>query len=374
LRDEAAGRAPAALFFPGTGCEAAAVPDEHLMPAAVYIGDGAIELQHLPIPEFGPGDALIEVSHCGICGTDLHLVLERFARPGSVLGHEWSGTIAALGSDVHGWEIGARVVVDATKGCGTCRACLRGRPSVCLRREPPDLLDFSRGAFCRYKVAPAARLLRVPAGLSSRGAALTEPIAIALHAVNLARATPDDRVLVTGAGPVGLLTMAVLHSRGVQDIVVSEPAPARRERAAALAASAVIAPDALPRAAMGRPVEAPFTIVFECSGQGAAAEQALDQLDYAGTFVFVGTGSTPPRVNHNRVIVMEQTLIGAYNYDAEGFGPALELLASGTLPLDQLIEPIDIGLDQVLATMRRLAAGELPGKVMVTPVVAGSAA
>jgi threonine dehydrogenase-like Zn-dependent dehydrogenase len=114
--------------------------------------------------------------------------------------------------------------------------------------------------------------------------------------------------------------------------------------------------------------------VFECSGQGAAAEQALDQLDYAGTFVFVGTGSTPPRVNHNRVIVMEQTLIGAYNYDAEGFGPALELLASGTLPLDQLIEPIDIGLDQVLATMRRLAAGELPGKVMVTPVVAGSAA
>ena len=342
------------------------------MPAAVYVGDGAIEVQQLPIPEFGPGDALIEVSHCGICGTDLHLVLERFARPGSVLGHEWSGTIAALGAAVEGWEIGARVVVDPTKGCGTCRACRRDRPSVCLRREPPDLLDFSRGAFCRYKVAPGARLLRVPDALSRRGAALTEPIAIALHAVNLARATPDDRVLVTGAGPVGLLTIAVLHSRGVHDIVVSEPAPARRERAAAIGATAVIAPEALPRAQMGRPVEEPFTIVFECSGKGAAAESALDQLDYAGTFVFVGTGSPPPRVNHNRVIVMEQTLIGAYNYDAAGFAPALELLASGTLPLDQLIEPVDIGLDQVLSTMHRLAAGELPGKVMVTPVVAGT--
>jgi 2-desacetyl-2-hydroxyethyl bacteriochlorophyllide A dehydrogenase len=343
--------------------------DAQLMPAAVYLGDGAMEVQHLPVPALGPDDALVEVSHCGICGTDLHLVLERFARPGSVLGHEWAGTIAALGSATSGWEIGARVVLDPTPGCGECRACTRGRPAVCLRREPPDLLDFSRGAFCRFKLVPAARLVRIPESLSTRAAALTEPAAIALHTVNLANVTPDDRVLVTGGGPVGLLTTAVLRSRGVRDIVVSEPAPARRERALAVGASAVITPDELPRAPMGRPVEAPFTVVFECSGHGSAAESALDQLDYAGTFVFVGTGSPPPRVNHNRVIVMEQTIIGAYNYDAAGFRPALELLASGALPLDLLIEPIDIGLDQVLSTMHRLAAGELPGKVMVTPEV-----
>ena len=177
-------------------------------------------------------------------------------------------------------------------------------------------------------------------------------------------------MLVTGAGPVGLLTTAVLRSRGVRDIIVSEPAPLRRERALAVGAGAVVAPDELPRAPMGRPVDEPFTVVFECSGHARAAEAALDQLDYAGTFVFVGTGHTPPRVNHNRVIVLEQTLIGAYNYDAEGFGPALELLASGALPLDLLIEPVDIGLDDVLPTMHRLAAGELPGKVMVTPEVA----
>jgi 2-desacetyl-2-hydroxyethyl bacteriochlorophyllide A dehydrogenase len=337
------------------------------MPAAVYVGEGAIELQQLPVPKLGPDEALIEVSHCGICGTDLHLVLERFARPGSVLGHEWSGTIAALDADVNGWEIGARVVVDPTRGCGDCRACRRDRPAVCLRRPPIDLLDFSHGAFCRYKVAPAARLLRVPDELSTRTAALTEPTAIALHTVNLSGAGPDDRVLVAGGGPVGLLTTAVLASRGVREIVVSEPAPLRRARALAVGAGSVVAPDELPRAPMGRPVDSPFTIAFECSGHGAAAESALDQLDYAGTLVFVGTGSTPPRVNHNRVIVMEQTLIGAYNYDAEGFRPALELLASGALPLDLLIEPVDIGLDQVLTTMHRLAAGEFPGKVMVSP-------
>jgi 2-desacetyl-2-hydroxyethyl bacteriochlorophyllide A dehydrogenase len=339
------------------------------MPAAVYVGEGDIEVQHLPVPDLGPDDALVEVSHCGICGTDLHLVLERFARPGSVLGHEWAGTIAAIGSNVTGWDLGARVVLDPTPGCGECRACRAGRSSVCLRREPPDLLDFSRGAFCRYKLVPASRMLRVPETLSTRAAALTEPTAIAIHTVNLAHVDTDDRVLVTGAGPVGLLTTAVLRSRGVHHIVVSEPAPLRRERALAVGASAVVTPDELPRAPMGRPVESPYTVVFECSGHGSAAESALDQLDYAGTFVFVGTGSPPPRVNHNRVIVMEQTIIGAYNYDAAGFGPALELLASGLLPLDLLIEPVDIGLDQVLTTMHRLAAGELPGKVMVTPQV-----
>src|SRR5262249_39216061 len=123
------------------------------MRAAVYIGDGAIEVQDIAVPDLGPRDALIEVSHCGICGTDLHLVLERYARPGSVLGHEWAGTVAALGADVTGTvAIGARVVCNPIGGCGECRACTAGRPSVCLRREPPDLLDFSRGAFTRYKL------------------------------------------------------------------------------------------------------------------------------------------------------------------------------------------------------------------------------
>ena len=310
---------------------------------------------------------MIEVSHCGICGTDLHLVLEKYARPGSVLGHEWAGTIAALGSDVRGWEIGQRVVAGPTPGCGECRACLRGRPSVCLRREPPDLLDFSHGAFCRYKIVDGSRLLAIPDNLSTRAAALSEPTAIAIHTVNLSGVQPGDRVLVTGGGPVGLLTTAVLRARGIDDITVSEPAPERRARAAAVGASTVITPDELPRAPMGRATAGAYTYAFECSGNARAAESAFDQLDYAGTLVFVGTGHESPRINHNRAIVLETTIIGAYNYDADGFGPALELLASGKLPLDLLIEPVDVVLTDLRSTLDRLAAGELPGKVMVVP-------
>jgi 2-desacetyl-2-hydroxyethyl bacteriochlorophyllide A dehydrogenase len=337
------------------------------MPAAVYLGDGAIEVRELPVPALGTDDVLVEISHCGICGTDLHLVLERYARPGSVLGHEWSGTVAATGAAAAAtWEIGTRVVSNPTPGCGECRACRRGRPSVCLRREPPDFLEF-RGAFCRYVAVPAGRLSRIPDTLSSRAAALTEPTAITIHTVNLADVSPDDRVLVTGAGPVGLLTTAVLRTRGVNDITVSEPAPRRRERALAVGAARAIDPGALAAAPMGRPVAEPYTIAFECSGNARAAEAALDQLDYAGLLVFVGTGHETPRVNQNRMIVLELTTIGAYNYDQAGFAPALELLASGELPLDLLIEPDDVPLDALLSTMQRLAAGELPGKVMVKP-------
>jgi threonine dehydrogenase-like Zn-dependent dehydrogenase len=352
----------------GTGPtrEADPVSDE-TMNAAVYIGEGAIEVRELPVPDLGPNDVRIAVSHCGICGTDLHLVLEKYARPGSVLGHEWSGTIAAVGSGVSDWQPGTRVVAGPTPGCGKCRACVRGRPSVCLEREPPDLLDFSRGAFAEYKTVDAARLLTIPEALSTRDAALTEPTAIAIHTVNLSGVTPEDRVLVTGAGPVGLLTIAVLRARGIDDITVSEPAPLRRERALSLGAREAVEPDALPRAPMGRPVGGSFSYAFECSGNARAGESALDQLDYAGTLVFVGTGHDMPRVNHNRVIVLELTIIGAYNYDAGGFAPALDLLASGQLPLDLLIEPVDVVLADVGATIQRLAAGDLPGKVMVVP-------
>ena len=337
-----------------------------LMEACVYVGDGVLEVQDVPVPAPGPGDVLIEIAQCGICGTDLHLVLGRIARPGTVLGHEWAGTITATGEGVDGWSVGQRVVCGPAPGCGECRACRADRPSVCLRRPPTDHLAF-RGAFARYVVAPATQLVGVPEHLPSRAAALTEPTAVALHAVTLSRVTPDDRVLVTGAGPVGLLVTAVLRAQGVRDITVSEPAPARRERALAVGAARTVTPDSLPTPSMGSPVPEPYTVVFECSGNASGGEAAIDQLDFAGVCVLVGTGHDFPRLNHNRVIVLENTIIGSYNYDAGGFAPALELLASGRMPLDELIEPVDVFLDELLPVMQRCVAGELPGKVMVRP-------
>jgi 2-desacetyl-2-hydroxyethyl bacteriochlorophyllide A dehydrogenase len=224
-----------------------------------------------------------------------------------------------------------------------------------------------RGAFARFVTVGSASVLRLPDSLDLRAAALTEPTAIALHAVELAEVATEDRVLVTGAGPVGLLIIAVLRSLGVTDISVSEPVPLRRDRALAVGATAAIDPDQLVDPGMGHVVEHPYAVAFECSGRATAAEQALGQLDFAGTLVFVGTGSDPTRVNHNRMIIMELEAIGAYNYSAAGFGPAVELLDSGLLPVDLLIEDDEIPLSAIMDTMGRLSRGELAAKVLVSP-------
>ncbi len=344
-----------------------AVPSD-VMTAAIYVGDGRIEVDEVPVPEPAGGEVLIEVAECGICGSDLHLVLERYARPGAILGHEWSGTVVSPDRSGRGWAEGDRVVFSPTPGCGTCRPCRRGRPSVCRQRPPSDMRDM-RGAFAQYVAVSSDNLARIPDGLATRPAALAEPTAIALHAVELSGVRPDDRVLVTGAGPVGLLIIGVLVARGVGDITVSEPVELKRRRAVEVGAVRAVSPDELEPPAMGGIASGAFGVAFECSGRADAGEAALGQLDAAGVLVFVGTGAQPTRVNHNRMIVLELEAIGAYNYSDGGFGPALDLLGDGALPLDLLIEEDDVTLDGVMEAMGRMARGELPAKVLVRPEV-----
>ena len=118
---------------------------------------------------------------------------------------------------------------------------------------------------------------------------------------------------------------------------------------------------------MAQPVAEPYAVVFECSGHASAIEAGLAQLDYAGTLVIVGTGFEPPRINQNRMIIFELEIIGTYNYNDEGFQAAVDLLDSGRLPLESLIEPDGIPLGDVMVSMERLARGEIPRKVMVQP-------
>jgi (R,R)-butanediol dehydrogenase / meso-butanediol dehydrogenase / diacetyl reductase len=335
------------------------------MPAAVYVGDGRIAVEEVPCPEPGPGEVLVEIAECGICGSDLHMVLERYATPGAILGHEWSGIVASAPSN-SGWSPGDRVVGNPTPGCGVCRPCRRGRPSVCLNRPPADHLGYM-GAFCQYKKVGANGLIGIPDTLPTRVAALAEPTAIALHALRVSGVGTEDRVLVTGAGPVGLLIIAALRAQGVSDITASEPSPVRRQRALDVGATRVVTPDTLVEPPMVARVAEPFSVIFECSGHAKAIEGALGQLDYAGTLVIVGTGFELPRFNQNRLIIFELEIVGAYNYSDDGFQPAVDLLNSGKLPVESLIEPNDIALSEVMDSMERLSRGEIPSKVMVRP-------
>ena len=223
------------------------------MRAAVYRGPRDIVVEERPVPELGADDVLLEVSHCGVCGSDLHMFVDGWGAPNSIGGHEFSGRVVAVGDDVTTWSPGDEVVGGPSQRCGKCEYCLAGRPQLCVGRSNPGVGDF-QGAFADFVRVREPELLRVPPGVSMRAAALTEPLAVALHGLTRGGVRAGQRILVTGCGPIGALTLAAARARGITDVVASEPHPSRRALAERLGA-VVVAPDELGRPAM------PFDLV-----------------------------------------------------------------------------------------------------------------
>src|ERR671919_117125 len=281
------------------------------MPAAVYRGSGEVAVEDRPVPQPGAGEVLVEVGHCGICGSDLYLIGENLGSPGTVMGHEYSGVVAALGE--------------------------------------------------------------VPEGLAGGEAARAEPLAVALHGITRSHIRLGDTAMVMGAGPIGALTVAALLARGFGPVAVVEPAPPRQAPARALGAE-VLEPGDLPTYPLWEPEQmSPLAVdvVLECSGRKAAMEAGFHQLRRGGHMGLGGPGMEPPPFDPNRMLLNELTVTGAFVYDADGFDRALELLATpGAIPTELLIEAEDIGLDRVGQAVRQLAAGETAGKVLVAPGLA----
>ncbi|HWC34434.1 MAG TPA: alcohol dehydrogenase catalytic domain-containing protein [Mycobacteriales bacterium] len=341
------------------------------MRAAVIDGPGRLSVREVDRAEPGPGEVLVRIEYCGICGTDLHASLEGWMPAGTVGGHEWSGRVVSVGSDVTQWSAGD-AVVGGPPWCGECQWCRAGRPALCVADPIRGDGPVHSGGFAEFHLASAASLHAVPDGLDLRAAALSEPLAVALHgitAANLARGPKGVRILVSGGGPLGQLVTAALLADGADKVTVSEPSEARRKQAVQVGAQTVVAPGDLP-APPALPTEAHqdgFDVVIETSGVEAAVTTGLALLRPAGTLVLLGTGAMTVRMDAIRILLNELVVTGAYCYDAGGIDTALALLASGRLPLDALMPPTDVGLDDLLDTMNRLQAGDIPTKALVRP-------
>jgi threonine dehydrogenase-like Zn-dependent dehydrogenase len=342
------------------------------MSAAVYQSPGVVTVEDRPVPRPGPDQMVVRVHHCGICGSDIHQLRDGWGfKPGAVAGHEWTGTIAAVGTDVEHWSVGERVVGGPSQKCGTCRRCLEGKPSQCENRSSP-ITDNGDGAFAEFILVRAGGVLRLPDGLSARHAALAEPLAVALHGITRSGIAPGDRAMVIGAGPIGALTLAALRAMGVDHVIVVEPSEGRKDLARALGATEVIDPSDLevfpswePEKLSGRAVH----VVLECSGKKEAIEAGFHQLTRGGVLAMVGAGIEHPTFDPNRMILNELTVCGSFVYDLGGFERALELLSSDGFPHELLIDPDDVPLNGVVDALEALATGRIAGKVMVIPEV-----
>jgi 2-desacetyl-2-hydroxyethyl bacteriochlorophyllide A dehydrogenase len=328
------------------------------MPAVVLTADGQIALQDRARPTVQPGQVLVEVDLCGICGSDLHASqLPQVYRGDCILGHESTGRIAAVGHDVADWAIGQRVAVNPNGNVdGTCVYCRSGRPNFCRQATLETALGLQAdGGLAPLMAAFPGHLRRIPDELGTLEAAWVEPTATALRAVDLAGELSGRTVLVTGGGPIGQLASRLAHLRSPARILLMEPAAQRAEFARASHAVSIAA-DA---DTSGLEVD----VVLECSGSAAATSAALKLLAPGGILVVVGAGPDPG-LDSATILLKEITVRGSYIYNDE-FDRAIELLAAGQIAVADLTTVIS-PLADALTAFDALRAGRVM-KALIAP-------
>ncbi|HLN15454.1 MAG TPA: alcohol dehydrogenase catalytic domain-containing protein [Acidimicrobiales bacterium] len=334
------------------------------MRAVVHRAPGEVEVAEIDLPQLGEHDVAAKVAYCGVCGTDLHLVFNHggWGAPGSVYGHEWSGEVVATGDAVTRFAPGDRVV-GGERTCGHCRYCRGASPSLCENQVIPSGPVY--GAFAEYVVQHEEALVPVGGDLPLRVAALAEPLAVSLHAVTRSNVSAGDRVLVTGGGPIGLLTACALRARGLEDVVVSEPAPARRAKLRSLSLETVEPAELPVPGHLLHVVPGAFDAVIECSGTVAATTQGIGVLRSGGRLVIVGSNFGTVPLDPMRVLVQEIELTGARQYDPAGLATALEILADPAFPSTGILEADDTPFEGFRPLVHAMVAGEIAGKPLV---------
>jgi (R,R)-butanediol dehydrogenase/meso-butanediol dehydrogenase/diacetyl reductase len=324
------------------------------MKAAYYGGSRQIEIrQCLPVAP-GPGQVRVRVSHCGICGTDLHVYLgdlDHRIRLPEVIGHEGSGTIAELGPGVEGFSVGDPVVVMPIISCGQCPACHAGHYHVCHQLKVIGI--EAPGAMQSSWTVPANLLFHLPPSLDLVQAALIEPVAVACHDIRMGEFQHGEYCVVLGGGPIGALIALVAKHKGAR-VLLTEINPFRIDMLRRLGLEVVDPrqPGWVERV-MDETHGAGADIVFEVTGVPAGADMMTKVAKVRGRIVIVGVFAKPAPVDIYKIFARELRLIGARVYQREDFAEAIEIVASGAIPGPELItnimplEELRLGLDQM---------------------------
>jgi L-iditol 2-dehydrogenase len=314
------------------------------MRVSLLRGVGDVAVEQRPVPQPGRGEALVRVTAVGVCGSDVHYYEHGRIGPYTVahplvLGHEASGEVASVGPDVSSLALGQRVSLEPGVPCRSCDQCLAGRYNLC-----PDVHFFATppydGAFQEYVVVPAAFAHPIPDTISDDAAALLEPLSVGIWACQRGGVTAGSRVLVTGAGPIGLVCAQAARAFGATQVWVSDVNPHRLALAERLGAEPVDVA-ARPIAEHGLEPE----VLLECSGNPRASREAILTLARAGRVVLIGMGGDELPIPLPYVQDRELVLMGAFRY-ANTWPIAIALVASGRVDLDSLVTH-HFGLDEV---------------------------
>ncbi|MQA09634.1 MAG: alcohol dehydrogenase catalytic domain-containing protein [Pseudonocardiaceae bacterium] len=335
------------------------------MRASVLRGTEDIACERRPVPRPGPHEVLIRVDAVGTCGSDVHYFehgrIGDFVVTGPlILGHEPAGTVVARGSEATRHEIGQRVAIEPGVPCMRCTECRVGRYNLC-----PDMRFYATppidGAFSEYVVQHEEFSYAVPDTMSDEAAGLLEPLSVGVWACWKSRVGPTSRVLVTGAGPIGLVATQTARALGAREVVVTDVNPYRLRVARELGATGTIDVGGTGLAESGYQPD----VLLECSGYAPAVPDAVRQVGRAGRVVLVGMGGDEVTLPLAHVQGFEIEVTGTFRY-ANTWPTAIALAGSGEVDLDRLVTH-RFGLDQVEQALRNATTDQTAIKAVVRP-------
>jgi L-iditol 2-dehydrogenase len=334
------------------------------MKVSVLRGQHDVVTEERAVPVPAPDEVLVQVASVGVCGSDMHYyehgrIGPHVVKAPLVLGHEASGVVAQVGSEVTSLTVGQRVSVEPGVPCRACAQCLRGRYNLC-----PDVKFFATppydGAFCEFVAMPESFVYAVPDHVSDDAAGLLEPLSVGVWANRRSQVSPDDAVLVSGAGPIGLASAMAARAYGARSVVVADVNPHRIELSRELGFEAV---DVSQRPLGEAGVSA--DVLLECSGNARATWDAILAVAPAGRVALVGMGQDEVGLPLPHIQDHELTLTGAFRY-ANTWPTAIDLVASGRVDLDALVTG-HFGLEQVEDALTAPSSDPRAVKSMVCP-------
>lgn len=321
-----------------------------------------LQFETLPDPTPGEGEVVVHVGRCGICGSDLHMTEDAAygCQQGDVLGHEFAGEVVGLGKGVSTLKTGDLVSVIPLKSCGQCEHCRKGEVQWC------ESFGLQGGGYAEFATTRPNQCVRLPQGLSLADGAIIEPLAVALHGVNLAGMKTGDRVLVLGAGPIGLAVAFWARRFGAGKVAVQDIALHQQDRALEMGANAFVVDPQDPIGSAEKALGGKADIVFECVGIPGLIEQAVSQVRNRGTILLLGLCTRPDTFNSFAMLSKEVRLVTSAFFTQQEYQATLDALEQGAME-PRLLVTDTITLDATPEIFEQLKHRTSQCKVLIAP-------
>jgi (R,R)-butanediol dehydrogenase/meso-butanediol dehydrogenase/diacetyl reductase len=339
--------------------------------AALITGTEQLEILDFPDPVPTDAGLVVDVTFCGVCGTDVQAFTSGRVYTPAVCGHEWTGVVSAVGRSVSRLAEGDRVVVGVPPACGSCAACRAGQDAHCItahafaRGRDPDAPPH--GGFAPRIAVSADRAIAAHPDLDDETLAQVEPVTVSLHAVRRSGIREGDTAVVLGAGPVGLTTLQCVRAASAGQVIVVEPNARRRDLAAALGADRVVGPEAAGDLVRENTHGLGADLVYECAGGADTLGAAVDLARRGGSVCLVAFGGGSVSIEPGNWLRKEISVTTSLAYLHEEFEAAMEMLADGRVSVDAL-HTSTTRLDGLGSVLRGFASGASTQlKVLVNP-------